>query len=119
VFLAASGGNLQSDTAEGGQDGVNIYRFYLEKVSLVGSGRLAGSTSGLLDLSVSETAHVLIRLPFPGGVQWFEGSAVPTFRLNSDGECPSGQRLTTTFVLALEYLGKTSVTETHCTLAGS
>jgi hypothetical protein len=58
---------------------------------------------------------VLIQLTFPGGIQRIVGSAVPTFRLESDAQCASGQRLTTRIELTLEYLGRTAITDTHCT----
>ena len=119
VRLAAAGGELQGEYSSGTQFPDDIYRFAPETglngtLALVGSGRLAG-VNGVMDLSVNGSARLLIQLSFAGGIQKIAGSAVPTFRLDNDGQCPSGRRLTTTFELTLEYLGKTSITDTHCT----
>ena len=120
VHLAVSGGSLQDEYGSGTQFGGDIYAFQVSHnahgLSLEGSGRLAG-TSGLASFGVDPggRAGVILQLSFPGGIQQASGFAVPTFRLDNDGQCPSGRRLTTTFELTLEYLGKTSVTDTHCT----
>jgi len=117
VRLAASGGSLQGEYAGGFQRLDNVHIFAVESFNLNGieGSRPLADTSGLMEFSVRENARVLIQLSFPGGAQRIEGSAVPTFRLDNDGQCLSGRRLTTTFELTLEYLGKTSVTDTHCT----
>jgi len=115
VHLTASGGSLQGEYS-GVQFQDDIYRFSGE-VGLAGSGRLAGINGGM-NLGVGGTAHlagVYMELTFPGGIQQIRGSAVPTFSLENDGQCPSGRRLTTRFELTLEYLGQTTVTDTHCT----
>ena len=120
IDIAGPGGSLTSQYARGFQTIDDIYDFNPASglngtLVLVGSGRLSGQ-DGTMDLGVDrQNASVLIQLAFPGGIQKITGSAVPTFSLQSDGQCQSGQRLTTTFTLTLEYLGKTTVTDTHCT----
>ena len=89
------------------------------RIALTGSGRLAGINGGM-SLGVGGTAVTsrvyTWELKFPGGIQQIRGSAVPTFRLENDAQCPSGRRLTTTFELTLEVpSGKLTVTDTHCT----
>ena len=121
VVLAASGGTLEGQYSPGAQGAGNVYRWEVGRLggqlSLVGAGRLDG-INGSMEISLMDTPRVLIQLLFPGGVQKITGSGVPAFKLEADVQCPSGQRLTTSFELTLEYLGKTTITDTHCTATG-
>ena len=117
--VAASGGDLRGEYIQGAELGDDVHRFRVgggggSTIGLTGSGRLAGSGAAM-QLIVDGDARVLIRVFFPAGNQESEGSAVPGFRLENDAQCPSGRRLTTRLGLTLEYLGKTTIVDTHCT----
>ena len=122
VVLAASGGTLEGAYSLGAQRVGDVYRWEVGRLgghlSLVGAGRLDG-INGSMEISLMDTPRVLIQLLFPGGVQKITGSGVPAFKLEADVQCPSGQRLTTSFELTLEYLGKATITDVHCTATGS
>lgn len=122
VHIEASSGSLEGQYRTGQQFQTDIYTFGPDtglagRLDLVGSGRLDGGRVSVLSVK-KDAAKVLLHLDFPGGIQRIEGSGVPTFRLEADAHCASGQRLTTSVELRLEYLGRTSLTDTHCTAPG-
>ena len=124
IRVNASGGSLEGQYQTGAQEPNNVYTFEPDTgfgghFVLVGSGRLDGQRAGVALSVDKDNAKVFIQVAFPAGIQKNVDSGVPIFRLDADGKCASGQRLTTSVELTLEYLGRTTLTDSHCTATDS
>ena len=98
---------------------INDFAFF---ALLTGTGRFEGAQPSSIFLDVSASvATVTVQMPAPGGRLYLAtASATPVFTAIADASCVlTGVRLDTRLVVTLEHLGKTEITDSHCTLVAS
>jgi hypothetical protein len=122
IALTATAGTLAtvypvSSTSGGAQLASEPRDFDVFAFTMTETGRLAERGLAFFQLDVSpESATVWVNLNAENDAYFLAtGSATPTFNVTADASCTTtGQRLQTTIVLHLPFLGQTEIVDTHC-----